>query len=155
MKRILSLLVLTTVLLSTAACSEKKPPEVAALQGKNILSVLRNLGGSYEKKNLTSFMSDVSAEYQDREAFSNALAKIFAKYDAIRFNIQYTKMLIVAKEGGRIRATFNWDAEWIAASGASQKNGGRVALVFDAGNFKLVSIDGKNPFLPVAVPVKQ
>jgi hypothetical protein len=59
-------------------------------------------------------------------------------------------MLITVKEKTQIRASFNWDAERLGTKGISQKNGGRVTLVFDAGSFKLIDIDGKNPFIPVA-----
>jgi hypothetical protein len=90
----------------------------------------------------------VSDGFRDREAFAKSLNAVFAKYDTIRFNIQYTKMLIMIEEKGQIRTAFNWDAEWLAAGGALQKNGGRVTFVFDPGNFKLLSIDGKNPFVP-------
>jgi len=155
MKRTLSFLVITAFLFTTGACSAKKTPEPAAIQGKNILSVLKDMSRSYEQKSLNSFMSDVSSDYGDRAAFSDSLTSIFAKYETIHFNIQYTKMVIMVKEGGQTRASFNWDAEWLAAGGTSQKNGGRVTLVFDPGSFKLVAIDGKNPFVPVASTGKQ
>ena len=66
-------------------------------------------------------------------------------------------MLIMIEEKGAIKTTFNWDGEWLAAGGTTQKNGGRVTLVFEPGSFKLLSIDGKNPFVPqpVEMPVKQ
>lgn len=152
MSRALSLFVLAAFLFTAAACSEKKTPDPAAIQGKNILSVLKSMSRSYEQKNLNSFMSDVTSRYPDREAFSKSLTTVFAKYSTIHFNIQYAKMLIMAKEEkqrGQIRASFNWDAEWLGTQGISQKNGGRVTLVFDAGSFKLVGIEGKNPFIPV------
>jgi len=155
MNRTLSAIIVTALLFTMAACSEKKAPEPAALQGKNILSVLKAMGQSYEKKNLNAFMSDVSDRYPDRGPFSKSIAAIFAKYETIHFNIQYTKMLVMAKEGGQIKATFTWDAEWLAAKGTAQKNGGRVTLVFDPGSFKLVAIEGKSPFIPAENPVKQ
>jgi hypothetical protein len=149
MNRTLSLLVITMLVFFAAACSDKKPPDPAAIQGKNVLSVLRAMSQFYETKNLNAFMSDVSANYRDRAAFSSSIAAVFSKYQTIHFNIQYTKMLIMTKEGGQIRTSFNWDAEWLGAKGTSQKNGGRVTLVFEPGKFKLVAIDGKNPFVPV------
>jgi hypothetical protein len=148
MSRILSLLTIAALLFTASACSSKKPLEQSAIRGKNVLSVLRELNASYEKKDHRAFMSDVSGGFRDREAFSKSLIAVFAKYDTIHLNIQFTKMLIMIEEKGQIRATFNWDAEWLAAGGATQKNGGRVTLVFEPGSFKLQSIDGKNPFVP-------
>jgi hypothetical protein len=148
MSRILSLLAVAALLFTSSACSSKKPLEQSAIRSKNVLSVLRELNASYEKKDHSAFMSDVSGGFRDREAFSKSLTAVFAKYETIRFNIQYTKMLIMIEEKGQIRATFNWDAEWLAAGGTTQKNGGRVTLVFEPGSFKLQSIDGKNPFVP-------
>ena len=155
MNRTLFLLVITSLLFFSAACSGKKPLEPAAIQGKNILSVLKDMSRFYEQKKLDSFMSDVSTNYGDREAFSNSLAAIFARYETIHFTVQYTKMLITVKEEGQTKVSFNWDAEWLAPGGASHKNGGRVTLVFDPGSFKLVAIDGKNPFIPVESTGKQ
>ena len=147
MKRLLSLLAITTLLFTTAACA-KKLPEQTAIKGKNVLAALRDIGRTYEKKDLTSFMADVAPGFSDREALAASLATVFTTYETIRFNIQYTKMLIMVEEKGSIKASFNWDGEWLTANGSMQKNGGRVTLVFEPGNFKLTSIDGKNPFVP-------
>jgi hypothetical protein len=157
MKRLLSLLAITIIIFTASACGGKKPPEQAAVKSKNVLSALRDMGRAYEKKDLTSFMADVSPVYGDREVFSKSLSVVFSRYETIHFNIQYTKMLIMVEEKGRIKAAFNWDAEWLVAGGTAQKNGGRVTLVFEPENFKLLSIDGKNPFVPqpVETPGKQ
>jgi hypothetical protein len=149
MSRMLSFLAILSLLLTSTACSAKKPLDSSALKSKNVLSVLREMNTSYEKKDLSAFLSDVSDGFRERETFAKSLTAVFAKYEAIHFNIQYTKMLIMIEEKGQIRAAFNWDAEWLAAGGAMQKNGGRVTFVFDPGNFKLLAIDGKNPFVPV------
>ena len=45
-------------------------------------------------------------------------------------------------------AAFNWDSEWQTAGGSVQKNSGRSTFIFDPRETKLVSIDGKNPFIP-------
>jgi hypothetical protein len=148
MIRVLSVLTILSLLLTSTACSSKKPLDASALKSKNVLSVLKEMSASYEKKDLRTFLSDVSDGFRDREAFAKSLNAVFSRYDTIRFNIQYTKMLIMIEEKGQIRTAFNWDAEWLAAGGALQKNGGRVTFVFDPGNFKLLSIDGKNPFVP-------
>jgi hypothetical protein len=151
MKRLFILLAMAALLVTTSACSEKKPLEPAAIKGKNVLSVLRDMRSAYEKKDLSSFMENVAPGYQDRDAFSRSLAAVFLKNEAIRFNIQYTKMLIMVDQKGPIKTTFNWDGEWLAVGGTTQKNGGRVTLVFDPQSFKLVSIDGKNLFVPQPV----
>ncbi len=157
MKRLFSLLAILALLFTPSACSSKKTPDQSSIRTKNVLSSLRDIGKAYEKKDLSSFMDNVAPGYQDREALSKSLAAVFLKNETIRFNIQYTKMLILVEEKGPIKATFNWDGEWLAVGGTTQKNGGRVTLVFDPGSFKLMSIDGKNPFvpLPVELPGKQ
>ena len=157
MKRLFTLLAIAAILFTTSACSAKKPPEQTAVRSKNILAALRDINKAYEKKDLSSFMDNVAPGYQDREAFSSSLAALFLKNETIHFNIQYTKMLITVEAKGPIKATFNWDGEWLAVGGTTQKNGGRVTLVFDPGSFKLMSIDGKDPFvpLPVVMPGKQ
>ncbi len=152
MKQLLSLLaIIALLIITTSACSSKKTPDQSSIKTKNILSALRDIGKAYEKKDLSSFMDNVAPGYQDREALSSALAAVFLKNETIRFNIQYTKMLIMVQEKGPIKATLNWDGEWLAVGGTTQKNGGRVTLVFDPGSFKLMSIDGKNPFVPLPV----
>jgi hypothetical protein len=145
------LLALATLLCTTSACGAKKPPEQTAIKSKNILTALRDIDKAYEKKDLSSFMDNVAPGFQDRESLSKSLAAVFLKNETIRFNIQYTKMLIVVEEKGPIKATFNWDGEWLAVGGTTQKNGGRVTLIFDPGSFKLMSIDGKDPFVPLPV----
>ena len=147
MNRILSFTLIAAVIFSFSACSSKKPPEQAAVKSKNVLSVLRDMSKTYEQKDLSAFLSNVSDKYQNRDSFSKTLTSVFSRYETIHFNIQYTKMLILIEEKGQTRATFTWDAEWTAAGGAAMKDGGRVTLVFEPGAFKLSSIDGKNPFL--------
>jgi hypothetical protein len=157
MNRIVSLLALTALLFVAPACSAKKTPDQSAVKGRSILAVLKNMRSAYEKKDLSTFMDNVAPGYQDREALSKSLADVFLKNETIHFNIQYTKMLIMVEEKGPIKATFNWDGEWIAVGGTTQKNGGRVTLVFGPGSSKLMSIEGKDPFVPqpVEMPGKQ
>lgn len=151
MKRLFTILAVTALLFTTAACSAKKPTDPSAIKGRSVLSALRDLRSAYEKKDLSSFMDNLAPGYQDREAFSRSLAEVFLKNETIRFNIQYTKMLITVEEKGPIKATFNWDGEWTAVGGTTQKNGGRVTLVFEPGGVKLMSIEGKDPFVPQPV----
>jgi len=151
MNRIASLLTVTLLLFTTAACSGKKPPTQVAVKSGSVISTLRDLSHMFEKKNLPGFMNSVSDNYKDRQALSAALEPVFAKYESVRFTVQYTKMLIMIDEKGMTKAAFNWDSEWQTAGGSVQKNGGRVTFVFDPKDSKLVSIDGKNPFIPQAV----
>ncbi len=147
MRRLLPLTLLIALLVSSAACSSKKAPDQTATQSKNVLSVLRELSRFYEKKDLDAFLSDVSPAYPDRAAFAKALTAVFGKYETIQFNIQYSRLIILIEQKGPLRATFTWDAAWQLPGGKLLKDGGRVTLVLDQGNFKLLSIDGKNPFL--------
>jgi hypothetical protein len=148
MKRLYTLLAIAVLLFTTSACSEKKPPEPEAVKSKNVLTVLRDIRAAYEKKDLSSFMNNVAPGYQGREALSKSLEAVFLQNETVRFNIQYTKMIIMVDEKVPIKVTFNWDGEWRAVGGAIQKNSGRVMLLFDPGSFKLMSINGKDPFVP-------
>ena len=147
MNRNPALIAVLSMLIVFPACSGKKPPEQAAVKSKSVLSVLRGMNKAYEQKDLDAFLSDVSASYPGRASFEKSLAEVFAKYETVHFNIQYAKMLILIEEKGPVRATFTWDAEWLTKGGGTMKDGGRVTLVFEPAGFKLVSIDGKNPFL--------
>ena len=148
MSRIASLVMIIAFLITASACGGKKPLEPSTVRTQNVISAIRDLGRSYEQKDPSSFMGAVASTYPDREQFSKSLSEVFAKYESIRFNIQYTKMIIMVEEKGMIKSSFNWDAEWRTPGGAVSKNGGRVTMSFDPGSFKLVSIDTKNPFLP-------
>jgi hypothetical protein len=147
MNRALSCFTALILLVTASACSAKKPMEETAYKSKTVLSVLRDMSNYYEKKDLDSFMSDVSQSYRGREALAKSLKAVFSKYDSIQFNVQYAKMIILIDQTRQMNVTFTWDAEWTAAGGVSVKDGGRVTLVFEPGDFKLISIDGKNPFL--------
>ncbi len=149
MNRLLAFVALITILFSSAACSKKSPPTQSAVQTHDALSTLRGLTGAYEKKQLSSFMDKVSKDYPDRQAFSQSIAGIFTKYDTIRFTVQYTKMFVMIEEKAKIKMTFNWDGEWQTTGGKIVKDGGRVSFVFDPKGAWLLSIDGKNPFVPV------
>jgi len=102
-------------------------------------------------------MNNVAPVYPDREALSRSLADVFLKNETIHFNIQYTKMVILVEEKGPIKTNVQLGRRVACVGGTTQKNGGRVTLVFEPGNFKLMSIDGKDPFvpLPVEMPGKQ
>jgi len=147
MRRLVTLFFSIVFLMASFACSSKKLPEQTAVKSKNILTSLREMTRAYENKDLDTFLSGISDQYRDRDAFAKSLTGVFAKYENIHFNIQYTRMIILIEQNGQIAATFTWDAEWQTAGGASVKDGSRVTLIFDPKNNKLLSIDGKNPFL--------
>jgi hypothetical protein len=148
MKRILALIIMAMILATSFACSSKKPPEPAAIRTKSALSVLRDLNRAYEKKDLAAFMAGVSPSYRDREAFEKTLSSVFAKYETIRFDIQFSKMIIMIDSINQAKATFTWEGEWRAAGGLYIKDGARVTLIFEQKDNKLVAIEGKNPFIP-------
>ena len=154
MDRILVLIITATLLLASVACSEKKLPAVAATKSKNMLTVLRELDDAYRKKDLAHFMAQVAPLYPDREALASSLTTVFSKFETVSLNIQYTKMLIMIEEKGTVRTTFNWEGAWQKAGGDVQKDGSRATLVFAPGDFKLLAIEGKNPFLPTENKVK-
>lgn len=155
MNRMLVLIITATLLLAAMACSEKKLPAVAATKSRNMLSVLRELNDAYQKKDLADFMAQVAPLYPEREALSSSLATVFSKFETVSLNIQYTKMLVMIEEKGTVRTTFNWEGAWHKAGGDVQKDGSRVTLVFAPGDFKLLAIEGKSPFVPTESKVKQ
>ncbi len=154
MNRILILLIATTLLFTVTACGEKKLPAVAAAKSKNMLAVLRELDDTYQKKDLAGFMAQVAPAYPDREELSSSLSAVFSKYETVSLEIQYARMLIMIEEKGKVRTTFNWDGAWHKPGGDLQKDGGRVTLVFAPGDFKLLAIEGKSPFVPTENKVK-
>ena len=148
MNRILSLIIAVLMLLSAVACSKKTPPTQAALQTQGALLTLRDLTGAYEKKLLSSFMDKVSKDYPNRQAFSESVAGIFTKYDTIRFTVQYAKMVVMVDEKANMKVKFNWDGEWQTTGGKIVKDGGGVSFIFDPKGARLLSLEGKNPFVP-------
>jgi len=157
MRRLVTLLFTIAFLMASFSCSSKKLPEQVAVKSKNILTSLREMSQAYEKKDLDTFLSGISDLYPDRDTFAKSLTGVFAKYESIHFNIQYTRMIILIEQNGQIAVTFSWDAEWQTAGGASVKDGARVTMIFEPKSNKLLSIEGKNPFLaqPGETPGKQ
>ncbi len=157
MKRFLAFLSLAVLLTAASACSDKKPPTQSAVKGNSVITTLQDLSHMYEKKNLPGFMNSVSASFKDRQAFSSTVDDIFKKYETVRFTVQYTKMIITIDDKGVPKASFNWDSEWRTGGGSMQKNNGTSVFVFDPKDSRLVSIEGKSPFVPQAaeMPVEK
>ena len=147
MRRLLPLILSMAFLTTSFSCSSKKLPDQTAVKSKKILDTLQEIDRSYEKKDIDSFLSALSDKYRDRDDFAKSLTGVFAKYETIHFNIQYTRMIIFIEQNGQFATTFTWDAEWQTTGGASVKDGARVTLIFEPKTNKLLSIEGKNPFL--------
>lgn len=149
MNRLLALASAFMLLFVLASCGGKKPPEVAAYQGKKVLDAVRTLAKEYQDKDLGGFMDEIAGDYPGREAFEASIKSVLSGYDTIRLDFHNTKMLVLVPDRGTIRTEVNWDAEWHTGDGGMIKDGGRVTLVLDPKDFLLVAIEGKNPFLPV------
>lgn len=134
------------LLAASAACS-KKPLTGAALQGESTLSTLRDLSTAYEAKSSAAFMNRIDERFKDRASLEKELEKIFTTYQSIRFSVQPLKMLVVVEQRGPIRTTFNWEGEWQTTGGRIVKDGGRVTFELDPTTYRLIAIDGRNPFL--------
>jgi len=155
MKRILSFPAAVLLLFALSSCSEKTPPQPEGLMGKKLLSTVRELAHTYEKRDQGGFMGLVLPAAANRAEWERSIKVVFAKYDTIHFSFHNTKMLVVMPDRGSIRASVNWDAEWSTANGELVKDGGRITLVFDPKDLLLADIEGKNPFVPAVTPVKQ
>lgn len=147
--------ILPMMFLTLSACGSKTPPTQAAMQGEGVISSLRALSAAYGNKDLDSFMGAISDNYKDRDALSASVSAVFRKYEVLQFHVQYRKMLIMIEDRGAIKAVFNWDAEWRKSGGVVHKDGGRSTFVFEPKNDRLLSFEGKNPFLPVEGQGKQ
>lgn len=148
MNRLLFALAAAVILCSAPACSSTPPPSPAGVEGNKIISALRDLSGMYKEKNHSGFMSMISGRYPEREAFAGAIRSVFTRYQTVQFTVQSTKMFITVEDRGASRASFNWESSWESPGGSILRNSGRATFVFEAKEAKLISIDGKNPFIP-------
>jgi hypothetical protein len=151
MNRILALLLLAVPLLF-ASCA-KEPLKQAGIQGEATLEAVRGLTSAYEHRDLEGFLDRVSPAYDGRETLRKEVEKVFAAYQNIGFTVQTRKMLFTVEHNGNIRATFTWEGEWRTTGGRIVKDGARVTFVLDAGTYKLLYIDGKNPFVLSTTPM--
>jgi hypothetical protein len=117
-------------------------------QAGSSLETIRDMTAAYEKKDLGGFLDAFSVDFPERESLSNAVNGVFKKYATIRFTVQYTKMLIMIDDKGRVRLAFTWDGEWQTAGGRLVKDGGRVTFALDPKGTRISAIEGRNPFVP-------
>lgn len=134
-------------------CATTPQPRQSALQGEGILTALRGLVKNYEARDRDAFLEGLSLKYPAREEFSQALAGVFAEYQTARVRIQYPKMVITIDDRGA-RLISTWDSELRTEGGKIVKDGARSTFLFDPGTFKLLGIEGKNPFVPQAAADK-
>ena len=152
MKRLFTFISVVCVMSVLFSCG-KTPLGPVGLQGENVLAAVQDLAKAYERRDLDTFMEKVSTAYPDREAFRTSVEKVFATYQSISFKLYYNKMLVMIQDKGNIKATFTWEGEWRSSGGKIVKDGARVTLVLDPGAYKLLAIEGKNPYLPSEKPI--
>ena len=150
MQRFLALVLIPFSLLA-ASCA-REPLKQAGLQGEGVLGAVRGLAGAYEHRDLEAFMDRISPAYVDRDALRSDAEKVFAAYQNIRCTIQTRKMLVEVEHKGNLKATFTWEGEWRTGGGKIVTDGARSTFVLDPGTYKLLAVDGKNPFVPKAMP---
>ena len=153
MYRKLAILLFSLSLVLVSSSCGKTPLWPVGLQSENVLSTVRDLAKAYERRDIDAFMEKVSTAYPDREAFRTSVEKVFATYQTISFKLHYTKMLVMIQDKGNIKATFTWEGEWKSSGGKIVKDGARVTLVLEPGVYKLLGIEGKNPYLPSEKPI--
>lgn len=151
----LHVLIAVITLMTIASCASN-PPKQAALQGEGALTTVRDLKKAYEKRDIEAFMDLVATAYPGRDGFRRSVEKTFATYQSIQFTIQDTRMLVMVQYQGNVKTVFTWAAEWRTTGGKIVKDGGRVTLVHDPSSYKLLAIEGKNPYIPTesAMPAK-
>lgn len=135
-----------------AACA-REPLKAAGQQGENTLAGVRDIASAYERRDIEAFMERVASAYPERDTFRKEVDNIFSTYQTVRFTAQFRKMLVTVQHKGNIKATFTWEGEWISSGGKVLKDGARITLILDPAQFKLLGIEGKNPFLPQATPL--
>lgn len=133
--------------LSIASCA-RPPLKEAGLLGENTIAAVRDIAAAYEQREIDAFLEKISLSFPGREELRKSVESVFSTYQIIRHRIQYTRMLVTSVYKGNIKATYTWEGEWQTAGGKIVKDGARVTLVFDPKTYKLLDIEGKNPFIP-------
>jgi hypothetical protein len=145
-------IVLVVPLLFILSCG-KEPLKQAGMQGESTLSTVRDLTSAYERRDIEAFMDKVSSAFPDREEFRKSVESVFGTYQTIIQKVQFSRIMITVQDKGNIRATFTWESEWRTMGGKIVKDGARSTLVLDKGTFKLLSIEGKDPYVPAEMPM--
>jgi hypothetical protein len=144
---------LIVILAITASSCAKEPLKQAGLQGEHTYSVIRDLNSAYERRDLDAFMEQVGPAYPDRDGFRKAVENVFLTYQTIKQKIYTNRMQLTVQEKGNIKAVYTWEGEWQTQGGKIVKDGARSTLIIDKSSYKLIGIDGKNPYLVTETPV--
>jgi hypothetical protein len=144
---------LVIILAIIASSCAKEPLKQAGLQGERTYAVIRDLNSSYERRDLDAFMEQVGPAYPDRDGFRKTVENVFLTYQTIKQKIYTNRMQLTVQEKGNIKAVFTWEGEWQTQGGKIVKDGARSTLIIDKSSYKLIGIDGKNPYLVTETPV--
>ena len=152
MKRTFSALFVAILAIMASSCA-KEPLKEAGIMGERTYAVIRDLNSAYERRDLDAFMEQIGSAYPDRDAFRKNVEQVFLSYQTIKQKIYTNRMQIIVQEKGNIKAVFTWEGEWQTQGGKIVKDGARSTLVVDKGEYRLIGIEGKNPFLVTGTPV--
>jgi len=153
MYRKLAILLFSLSLVLVSSSCGKAPLGPVGLQAENVLAAVRDLNRAYERRDLDSFMEKVSPAYPDRDGFRKAVENIFLSYQTIKQKVFTNRMEVYVQDKGNIKTAFTWEGEWQTKGGKIVKDGARSTLVLDKGVFKLMDVEGKNPYLLYENPV--
>lgn len=151
MKRMLNILLIAVLAITASSCA-KDPLKQAGLQGKHSFAVVRDLNSAYERKDLDAFMEQVAPAYPERDGLRESVENVFLAYQTIKQKIYTNRMQITVQQKGNIKAVFTWEGEWRTQGGKIVKDGARSTLILDKSSYKLIGIEGKNPFLVTEAP---
>jgi hypothetical protein len=98
-------------------------------------------------------MDKVSSAFPDRDGFRRSVENVFGTYQTVLQKVQFSRIVIAVQEKGNIRAVFTWEGEWRTMGGKIVKDGARSTLVLDTATYMLLSIEGKNPYVPAETPM--
>jgi hypothetical protein len=143
--------ILFAVALLLSACG-KSPLGPAGVQGENSVTTVRDLTSAYERRDIDAFMEKVSPKFPDRPSFQRSIEKVLAAYQKIHFKPLFNRSLITVPFKDGIKVTFTWEGDWKTTGGKVVKDGAQVTLVLETGTYKLIGIEGKNPFIPTEGP---
>ncbi|MHB8845160.1 MAG: hypothetical protein ACYC7L_10490 [Nitrospirota bacterium] len=152
MKRAFNALLIVILAITASACA-KDPLKQAGLQAEHTYGTVRDLNSSYERRDLDAFMEQVAPAYPDRDGLRKSVENVFLTYQTIRQKIYTNRMQLTIQEKGNIKAVFTWEGEWQTQGGKIVKDGARSTLILDKTSYKLIGIEGKNPYLVTEAPI--